>query len=133
MENNEDGTHALLARWDAWGERQLWRKVQVKPAKPESAALAEKKLAELEGATALDALAANAKLVAFMTGWRWLAIKSAREDGATWAEIGKALGTTKQGSEQAYRRAIEAQEKYAPDFHDTAAARAVLDGEEAHQ
>ena len=127
MENNEDGTHALLARWDAWGERQLWRKVQVKPAKPESAALAEKKLAELEGATALDALAANAKLVAFMTGWRWLAIKSAREDGATWEQIGEALGTTKQGAQVAYRRAIEAQEKYAPDFHDTAAARAVLD------
>ena len=127
MENNQDGTHALLTRWDAWGDRQLWRKVLANRAKPEHRAIAERKLAELDSATALDALAANARIVNLMTGWRWLAIKAAREDGATWEEIGEALGTTKQGAQVAYRRAIEAQEEYAPDFHDAAAARAVLD------
>lgn len=125
MENNEDGTHALLDRWDAWGERDTWRKVLA--TRPDARDLAERKLAELESATALDALAANAKLVSLMTGWRWIAIKAAREDGATWEQIGEALGTTKQGAQVAYRRAIELQEKYAADFHDAAAARAVLD------
>lgn len=121
-----DRPRALLDRWDAWGDRDLWRKVLASPEKPEHTVIAEKKLAELEGASALDALAANVRLVELMTGWRWLAIKSAREDGATWEQIGEVLGTSKQGAQLAYKRAIEAQEKYAADFHDTVAARAVL-------
>lgn len=127
MENGIiEGPQALLARWDAWGERQMWRKVLANPNKPEGATLAEKRLVELESATPLDALAANVELVKLMTGWRWIAIKSAREDGATWEQIGEVLGTTKQGAQIAYTRAIEAQEKYAADFHDAASARAVL-------
>jgi hypothetical protein len=121
----------LLNRWHAWGDRNLWRKVLANPdSKPESRALAEKQLPELESATGLDALAANVELIKLMTGWRWLAIKSAREDGATWEQIGQVLGTSKQGAQLAYRRAIEAQETYAPDFHDAAAARAVLGTED---
>lgn len=123
--SEHEGIHALLARWDAWGEHDTWLKVLAN--QPDAKALAERKLAELESATALDALAANARMVALMTGWRWIAIKAAREDGATWEQIGEALGTTKQGAQQTYRRAIEHQEQYAPDFHDAASARAVLD------
>jgi hypothetical protein len=122
-----ESTHDLLARWHAWGDRQLWRKTLANPgAKPERRALAEQKLAEMESATGLDALAANVKLVKLLKGWQWQAIKSAREDGATWEQIGQVLGTSKQGALNAYTRAIETQEKYVPDFHDAAAARGVL-------
>jgi hypothetical protein len=115
----------FLARWDAWGERQTWRRAAANSVKPEPKAIAERELSRLESATALDALAANVELVKLMTGWRWTAVKSAREDGATWEQIGEVLGTSKQGAQLAYKRAIEAQEKYVPGFHDTAAARAV--------
>ena len=128
-----DSTHDLLARWDAWGDRQLWRKALANRGKPEHKALAERKLAELESATGLDALAANAELVKLLKGWQWLAIKSAREDGATWEQVGEVLGISKQGALNDYTRAIEAQEKYAPDFHDAAAARAVLAGAELEE
>ncbi len=116
------------------GERQLWRKAVARPdAKPETRALAERKLAELESATGLDALGANVELVKLLTGWQWQAIKSAREDGATWEQIGHVLGTSKQGALNAYTRAIEHQEKYVPDFHVAVAARAVLGGVAAEE
>jgi hypothetical protein len=76
---------------------------------------------------ALEALRANAKAVELLTARRWYVIKSAREAGATWAQIGKALGITKQAAHDLYRRKIEEQEKYLPDLHDVAAARAVLE------
>lgn len=121
-------THDLLARWSAWGDRELWRKTLARPDTTDGNRVhAEQKLAELESATGLDALAANAELVKLLKGWQWLAIKSAREDGATWEQIGQVLGTSKQGALNAYTRAIEAQEKYVPDFHDADAARSVLD------
>ena len=125
-------TRDFLARWDAWGDRGLWRKVLADPdAKPEAKTLAARKLAELESASGLDALAANAELVKLLKGWQWLAIKSAREDGATWEQIGEVLGISKQGALNAYTRAIEHQEKYVPDLHDAAAGRAVIEEADA--
>ena|ERR1700761_1507397 len=122
-------TRDFLARWDAWGERSTWLKILAD--QPDAKDMAERKLAELESATGLDALAANVALVQRMKGWQWLAIKSAREDGATWEEIGNVLGTSKQGAQLAYRRSIEFQEKHLPDHPDeTEAARAVLGAEE---
>jgi hypothetical protein len=127
MEECMETTRDLLARWDAWGDRELWRKVLANPdAKPEHKPIAERRLAELESATGLDALAANVELVRLLKGWQWQAIKSAREDGATWEQVGEVLGTSKQGALNAYSRAIEHQEKHVPDLHDATAARAVL-------
>jgi hypothetical protein len=76
---------------------------------------------------ALEALRANAKAVELLTARRWYVIRSAREAGATWAQIGEALGITKQAVHDFYRRKIEEQEKYLPDLHDVASARAVLE------
>jgi hypothetical protein len=47
--------------------------------------------------------------------------------GATWAQIGEALGITQRAAHDFYRRKIEEQEKHLPDLHDAAAARAVLE------
>jgi hypothetical protein len=52
---------------------------------------------------------------------------SARESGATWAQIGEALGITKHAAHDFYRRKIEEQEKYLSNLHEAAAARAVLE------
>jgi hypothetical protein len=47
-----------------------------------------------QGPTALEALAANRELVERLTGWRWLAVREARERGHAWAEVAAALGVT---------------------------------------
>lgn len=71
------------------------------------AAGVQRALDELPEVDALDALAANAALVSLLTGHRWFVMRDAREDGATWEEIGAALGMTKQGAQDFYRRRIE--------------------------
>lgn len=84
-------------------------------------------LSEVSEVAALEALRANAKAVDLLTARRWYVMKSAREGGATWEQIGEALGITKQAAHDFYQRKIEEQEKYLPHLHDTAAARAVLE------
>ncbi|MBE1580427.1 hypothetical protein ACFORH_43320 [Amycolatopsis roodepoortensis] len=84
-------------------------------------------LAELAPVTPVHALAANARLVELLTGQRWILMRDAREAGESWSSIGRALGMSKQGAQDWYRRAIERQEEHIPDLHDGARARAALD------
>jgi hypothetical protein len=84
-------------------------------------------LSEVSEVAALEALRANARAVEVLTARRWYVMKSAREGGATWEQIDEALGITKEAAHDFYQRKIEEQEKYLPQLHDTAAARAVLD------
>jgi len=84
-------------------------------------------LSEVSEVAALEALRANARAVELLTARRWYVMKSAREGGATWAQIGEALGITKQAAHDFYRRKIEEEERHLPDLHDMAAARAVLE------
>src|SRR3954466_8619283 len=63
---------------------------------------------------------------------RQLTVRSARTAGASWAEIGSALGTTRQSAWEAHQRWIEAQAaqrgrvgQIGFDEEDTAAARAL--------
>lgn len=53
-------------------------------------------------------------------------MQEAREVGATWEAIGDALGITKQGAQDYYRRQIEKQENFVPDILDATRARAAL-------
>jgi hypothetical protein len=53
---------------------------------------------------ALYALGANAAVVQYLIDGRWQAMQAAREDGATWEQIGRALGITKQGAQDLYKR-----------------------------
>src|SRR5690606_5570359 len=81
-----------------------------------------KDLAAMAPANELHALEANRRLVDLLTGRRWSVMQEAREAGASWAQIGKALRMTKQGAQDGYRRKIEAQAK----IHDDSRARAAL-------
>lgn len=71
-------------------------------------------LTEVREVAALEALRENVKAVELLTARRWYVMKSAREAGATWAQIGEALGITKQAAHDFYRRKIEEQGKYFP-------------------
>jgi hypothetical protein len=109
--------------WNTYHERRVWRRVIDNGGDRE---LAERALGDLADVSALDALEANRRLVDFLEGRRWYVIQDAREAGASWVEIGAALGMTKQGAQDWYRRRIADRERYVPEFHDAERARAVL-------
>ncbi|NMR32065.1 hypothetical protein [Crystallibacter degradans] len=119
-----------IKTWDAYGARHMWNRVLELGG---DAAVARAALEELPEVDALEALAANAAAVNLLVGRRWYIMQEAREAGATWEAIGKALGITKQGAQDYYRRQIENQEKYVADLHDAARARAALDGNDDPQ
>ncbi|MGN7251445.1 MULTISPECIES: hypothetical protein [unclassified Arthrobacter] len=118
--------HELLKVWEDFNSGETWREVSATGSDQAREAAAQF-LAGVREVAALEALRANAKAVELLTARRWYVIKSAREAGARWAQIGEALGITKQAAHDFYRRKIEEQEKYLPDLHDAAAARAVLE------
>src|SRR5262245_33818368 len=129
-----DEPSALLKVYDAGSSLRTWRRAldaAEAAGHIEHARVAREMLAELEdqGHTPLRALAANARLVRLLTGWRWITMLDAREQGATWDEVAAALGMD--GAAEArdvYRAAIERQERYGAEFgHDAARARAALD------
>ena len=56
---------------------------------------------------ALDALSANAALVARLNSERWLVMRAARDAGASWDQIGAALGTSRQSAWEFLRRKLD--------------------------
>ncbi|MGY1969735.1 hypothetical protein ACW9HH_36430 [Nocardia gipuzkoensis] len=129
---------ALHAAWNTYHHIRFTRETLAKLAAGEIgphpeidlAARWRAEIASLADITALQALEANRRLVDLLTGRRWSVMRNAREAGDSWTVIGDALNVSKQGARDWYLRKIEQQEKYVPDFHDTARARAVLDGAE---
>jgi hypothetical protein len=56
---------------------------------------------------ALDALSANASLVERLSTERWLVMRAARDAGASWDQIGTALGTSRQSAWEFLRRKLD--------------------------
>jgi hypothetical protein len=122
--------HELLKVWEDFNSGETWREVSA-TGSDQALEAAAQFLAGVREVAALEALRANAKAVELLTARRWYVIKTAREAGATWAQIGEALGITKQAAHDFYRRKIGEQEKYLSDVHEATAARAVM--EEANE
>jgi Homeodomain-like domain len=57
----------------------------------------------------LDALRANANLVTSLTDQRWLVMRRARQAGASWEQIGTALGVSRQSAWEFLRRKLAEQ------------------------
>src|SRR6478735_328437 len=127
---SQDSTLAdLLARYQVAGDRRLWLRTLASATERGDAsgrAVAERALAQLPDVDVLDSIRAGAELVRLISGWRWLDIRQAREEGRPWSEIGDALGMSKQAAWELYNTAIEHQERYVPDLHDADRARAAL-------
>jgi hypothetical protein len=122
MENMRE--RDLLRVWDTHQKRRTWRDAISRGGDRD---VAERALAELEPVTALDALEANRRLVELLIGRRWSVMRDAIEAGASWSDVGAALGMSRQGAHDWYQRKIQNQETYVPDFHDASRARAVLE------
>lgn len=129
----------LYAVWDTYGHLRLLRETLAKldagtlnlDDSDASRAALRDDIASVAAVTPSQALEANRRLVDFLTGRRWSVMQEAREAGDSWTVIGDALGVSKQGARDWYLRKIEHQEKYVPQFHDAARARAALGGDDA--
>jgi hypothetical protein len=98
--------------WDAWSMAHTMR-LALRKAREQGdhQALADfQRYPEwTHGPTALEALAANRELVDRLTGWRWLAVRQAREHGHAWAEVAAALGVTAEEARGDYLARLERQ------------------------
>jgi hypothetical protein len=112
-----------LSVWSTYQQRATWERVIAQGGRND---IALRSLSELPEVSALDALKANRAAVDLLVGRRWYVMEEAREAGATWEAIGEALGITRQGAQDYYRRQIERQEMFMSDLHDATRARAVL-------
>jgi hypothetical protein len=120
----------LLITWEVYEQRALWRS-ELARAEAEGngqhAEVARVAMAQLREVEPLDALHANGELVQLLLGRRWPAILEAREQGASWAEVGEVLGLSAAAAWEAYRRAIEQQHRNIPGWREADRANAVLE------
>lgn len=124
-----DNPRELLDLWDAAPDRRRWQAIldhAVAEDDAKTGEVARGALTATDGLLALDSLRANARIVDLLTGWRWFVIEQAREEGASWADIGDALGMSRQSAWEWYKRHIEEQESRVPDLHDASRGRAAL-------
>jgi hypothetical protein len=100
-----------LRTWEAWSSADTWTRVVADARERDQDLDGLGDLEELtNGPDPLQALRANREVVELMTGWRWQAMRAAREQGYGWREIGRALGTAPEQARSAYLAAIERQE-----------------------
>jgi hypothetical protein len=107
--------HTLLTATARFDELRLRDTVAAPPDEP------ERDESHLDGSHAVDGAAvlsrqealellALGEVIARKAGYgRQLAVRSARAAGASWAQIGAALGTSKQSAWEAYSRWVDAQ------------------------
>ncbi len=103
-------THALRT-WEAWSSADSWTRVVAHAHQQDRDLSGLGDLEELtSGPDPLAALRANREVVEIMTGWRWQAMRAAREQGRGWHEIGEALGLDAEEARRNYMAAVERQE-----------------------
>lgn len=109
-----------LETWNAWSDANLWQHILDKARANGEEADLRRRLPDLDqlthGPGSLEALHANQQLVSFLEGWRWHAVRAAREQGRGWHKIGEALDVKPQEARTAYlerldqRRAVAARD-----------------------
>ena len=109
--------------WDAYNLRLTWERDIENGG---DRRVAQRALDRLPAVSPLDALAANRRLVDLLTLRRWYVMQAAREAGATWEQIGSALGMSKQGAYEWYKKAIAAEKQLVKDLDAAPRAQAAL-------
>ena len=96
--------------WQAWSDAEAMRTARKRlAARGEPLAVFDHHPEWTQGPGPLQALAANREVVDHLVGWRWGAMREAREQGQGWAEIGAALGVDPEQASQAYLERVERQ------------------------
>ena len=98
------------ATWQAWSDAEVMRTARTRmAARGESPAVFDQHPEWTKGPGPLQALAANREVVDQLVGWRWSAMREAREQGHGWAEIGAALGLDADQARQVYLEQVQRQ------------------------
>jgi hypothetical protein len=100
IEGDEDGTGPFL-QWSQHIEEL--RGTQVPADINQALADLRKTLSELTAASPLAAVQAAKLMEASGAFWLTEAVKAAKSGGASWTEVGKALGTSKQNAHERFR------------------------------
>jgi hypothetical protein len=96
--------------WQAWSEAEVMRACRRwAGARGESLAVFDQHPEWTQGPGPLQALAANREVVDQLVGWRWAAMREAREEGHGWAEIGASLGLDAEQTRQLYLEQVQRQ------------------------
>jgi hypothetical protein len=96
--------------WQAWSDAEVMRTARRRTgARGESLAVFDQHPEWTKGPGPLAALAANREVVEHLVGWRWGAMREAREQGHGWAEIGAALGLDADQARQLYLERVQRQ------------------------
>ena len=98
------------ATWQAWSDAEAMRTARRRTAeRGESLTVFDQHPEWTQGPGPLQALAANREVVEQLVGWRWGAMREAREQGHGWAEIGAALGLDADQARQVYLEQVKRQ------------------------
>ena len=98
------------ATWQAWSDAEAMRTARRRTGeRGESLAVFDQHPEWTQGPGPLQALAANREVVDQLVGWRWGAMRKAREQGHGWAAIGPTLGLDAEQTRQVYREHVERQ------------------------
>ena len=98
--------------WQAWSDAEVMRTARTWMAvRGESLAVFDQHPEWIQGPGPLAALAANREVVEQLVGWRFGAMREAREQGHSWAEIGAALGVDAAQASQAYLERVQRQQR----------------------
>jgi hypothetical protein len=96
--------------WQAWSDAEAMRTARRRTwERGASPAVFDQHPEWTQGPGPLEALAANREVVEHLVGWRWGAVREAREQGHGWAEIGSALGVDAEQARQFYLERVERQ------------------------
>ena len=96
--------------WQTWSDAEVMRTARRRTGeRGESLAVFHQHPEWTKGPGPLEALRANQEVVEHLVGWRWGAMREAREQGHSWAEIGAALGVAAAQASQVYLQRVEQQ------------------------
>jgi hypothetical protein len=98
--------------WQAWSDAEVMRTARRRmAARGASLAVFDQHPQWTKGPGPLAALAANREVVDQLVGWRWGAMREAREQGHGWAEIGAALGLGPEQARGFYLERVQRQQR----------------------
>jgi hypothetical protein len=98
--------------WQAWSDAEAMRTARRRTGeRGESLAVFDQHPEWIQGPGPLAALAANREVVDQLVGWRWSAMREAREQGLGWAAIGAALGLDAAQASQVYLERVQQQQR----------------------
>lgn len=104
----------LLTTWENWSARDQLVHILASTPTDEQRAILQPTLEDMAQVDALDALHDAAELVALLSGWQWQAIHAARVAGASWEQVGQAIGTTSDSARASFVEALDRQDNIRP-------------------